>query len=114
MKTLQEIPLSEHDRRAIQAAAYLLRERFPVEQVVLFGSRARGDHSEESDIDLLVLTSRRLTRDEKCCIVDVLYPLQLQEDVVFSTLELPKDEWEDGVYQVLPLRLEIERDGVLV
>jgi hypothetical protein len=32
--------------------------------------------------------------------------------VVISTLVLPADEWEAGPYRVLPIRLEIERQGV--
>jgi hypothetical protein len=33
-----------------------IRERFRPTKILLFGSRARGDHLEESDIDLLVVS----------------------------------------------------------
>jgi predicted nucleotidyltransferase len=36
----------------------------PVESIVLYGSKARGDDTFESDIDLLVLTARSLSPDE--------------------------------------------------
>ena len=114
MKALRDIGLSDRDRHAVEAAAEALRGHFPVERVILFGSKARRQDDAESDIDLLVLTSRPLTRREKHQVVEVLYPLQLDLEVVFSTLEVPRDDWEHGLYQVLPLRVEIERDGVLV
>lgn len=112
MKSLDEISLNENDRRAVKKAAEILRERFPVEQVVLFGSKARGDDNAESDIDLLMLTSRTLLSDEKTQITNALYDLQLELEVVFSTLAVSTEEWKHGLYQVLPIRHEIEREGV--
>lgn len=35
-----------------------LAQRFGIEEIALFGSRARNDASEESDIDLVILQSR--------------------------------------------------------
>ena len=112
MKTLDEISLSPKDRRAVQAAAAILRERFRAERVVLFGSKARGDDDAESDIDLLVLTEQPLTDAEKTRVTDALFDLQLELEVVISILVVPTEEWQHGSYQVLPIRQEIEREGV--
>ena len=112
MKTLDQIVLRPNERAAIQAAAATLREHLPVSQLILFGSKARGDDDEESDIDLLVLTSRKLDWEEKEGVVDLLYPLQLEHGVCFGTLEIWDQDWYHGVYQVMPLRTEVERDGV--
>jgi predicted nucleotidyltransferase len=112
MKTLADIALQENERRAIEAAARLLRAEFPVQQVILFGSKARGSGDEESDIDLLVLTSRRLHWREADAVTIALYDLELAYDVVFSTLIVPSDEWAAGVYRVLPIHDEVTRDGV--
>jgi len=65
MKTLDQIRLEPNERAAIEAAAAVLREKLPVTQVILFGSKARGDDEEESDIDLLLLTTRPLSWDEQ-------------------------------------------------
>lgn len=46
--------LEEHDA-VLEVAIDRLRAFAPVERVVLFGSRARGDHSDASDWDLCVL-----------------------------------------------------------
>ena len=43
------------DRATIQAIAQLIVERFDPEQVILFGSQARGEVGEHSDVDLLVV-----------------------------------------------------------
>src|SRR4051812_40704890 len=112
MRKLHEIVLSERDRRAVEQAAEALRRDFSVEQVVLFGSKARGDDDEESDIDLLVLTARKVTRDERDRMISAIYELELRLGVVVSFLTVPTEEWLHGLYQVLPLRFEVERDGV--
>lgn len=112
MRTLVDIQLAPADREAIIAAAGLLRARFPVTQILLFGSKATGRDHPESDIDLLVLTSRRLSWRERDAITDALFDVEMEFQVVISTLVLSEDEWERGPYQVLPIRDEVERHGV--
>ncbi len=113
MKTLDQIRLQAADREAVQRAAAVLRERFPVERVVLFGSKARGSDTRESDIDLLILTRETLDQAAKARIVEALFDLQLELGVVLSTLVAGIDEWERGYFQVLPIHSEVDRDGVL-
>lgn len=114
MRTFDQINLSPLDRRAITEAAALLRTELPVSGIYLFGSKARGDAAADSDIDLLVLTTRPLSPPEKADIVRTLYPLQLRLGVLFSTIETTEAEWNRGVYQAMPLRHEVDRDGVEV
>ena len=38
---------------------------FKAQKIILFGSRARGDHREDSDWDILVVVENRLSRREK-------------------------------------------------
>jgi len=112
MRTIDGITLTTQDREAIEEAARLLRERYPVDDIILFGSKARGTDDEESDIDLLVLTSRKLSRPEERTIYDMLYEVELERAVIFNTMIVSSEEWTEGVYQVLPIRDEIEEEGV--
>ncbi len=43
------------DKRTLQAVSQLIVERFDPEQVILFGSHARGQAGMHSDVDLLVV-----------------------------------------------------------
>jgi len=112
MRTITEIALKPSDREAIIAATMLLKERFPVTRVTLFGSKATGRDDVESDIDLLILTSRKLDWRERDAITDALFDVEMSHDVVISTLVLPAEEWENGPYRVLPIRDEVDREGV--
>ncbi len=42
MKTLAQIELPSNEREAIERSAEILRSRFPVDRIILFGSKARG------------------------------------------------------------------------
>jgi uncharacterized protein len=56
METVQGGRLSDEERAVLERWIERLRGELDVEAVWLFGSRARGDAGEASDIDLLVLT----------------------------------------------------------
>ena len=53
--------LAGKDQKTIEEMAAVLPFRWPVDALVLYGSKARGDDTSESDIDLLVLTGRLLS-----------------------------------------------------
>ena len=53
----------------IDEAARRIARAAPGARVILFGSKARGTDDAESDIDLLVLTSRELTWREREAVV---------------------------------------------
>jgi predicted nucleotidyltransferase len=95
----------------VERAARLLKERFPADAVILFGSKARGDDDPETDIDLLVLTSRPVDFAEKRRMTDALFDIEPELAVVISKLVVPREEWEHGLYQVLPIREHVEREG---
>ena len=107
-------PLAPNDRAAIREAVRRLRPRLLVEKVVLFGSKCRGDADEESDGDLLVLTSRPTTRSERHAACDAVHSVQLAFDVVISLLIVSVDEWRSGPISALPIRHEVEEQGVTV
>jgi len=67
MTTLNSLPsLSQVDRQTIKEIAAALTAAWSVDSIILYGSKARGDDTPESDIDLLVLAGRSLTPDDVC------------------------------------------------
>ena len=112
MKTLDEIALADNERHAIEAAAAALQAQLPISDIVLFGSKARGDSEPDSDIDLLVLTERRLDGEEERAVVQALFDIGLRFDVVFGPLTVEARSWRQGLHSVLPIHAEVEREGV--
>ena len=76
-------------------AVGLLRQAAPGATIILFGSHARGDRSEESDLDFLVIEPMvRSRREEMVRLRDVLRPLRIPVDVLVVS-ERMFEEWRD-------------------
>lgn len=112
MNSIHDIRLPSNEVQAIEEAVLQLKQKFPVVEIRLFGSKARGDSGPESDIDLLVLTSRRLSWRERDAMTDALYDIQIQRNVVLSLLVVPLQEWTSGRPSVLPIHDIIEEEGI--
>jgi predicted nucleotidyltransferase len=52
-------------------------ETFHPRRVVMFGSRARGDHRSDSDLDLMVVMESELPPRERAVRIDELFPHRL-------------------------------------
>ena len=71
----------------IREAALQIAERFSPERVVLFGSHARGDAGEGSDVDLMVLFSEiENPRDRAVEIHAALKGCGFPKDILVSTV----------------------------
>lgn len=81
----------------------------PEADVILFGSRARGDFRSDSDWDFLVLLNEPLTPNLKNRILDNLYHLELEYDVVISVIIHSKSDWE--ALAVTPIYQIISKEG---
>lgn len=112
MKSIDNISLTSRQREALAEIKSGLLERFDVRAVMLYGSYARGQADEESDVDLLVVTAQPLTRFQRHEITDAVLEVNLRYDTNLSTLVVDMESWETGMVSVLPIHDEIVRDGV--
>lgn len=85
------------DKR-VEADIIRLAKKNAIKRVILFGSRARGDHAGRSDIDLAVSGGNAL---------DFQYDL---EEEAWTLLMFDVVNLDRGISE--ELRAEIERDGV--
>jgi len=114
LKQADDISIPPRQREALREIKKRLPGKFDIRALVLYGSFARGQADEESDVDLLVVTARPLSRLERHEITDVVFDVNLQHDTSFSTLVVDLKSWEGGLFSVLPIRDEIIRDGIHV
>lgn len=80
--------------------------------IILYGSYARGDYNENSDIDLLVvLKSIETVGKETDKIVDAIYDINLKYNTLISVVPV---SYEDYKSINSPLLLNVRQEGVLV
>ena len=74
--------------QAIRAMVRRIVEQFEPEQVILFGSRARGDARPDSDVDLLVVMPVEGSTREKAIEIRVaLHDIPVPKDITVVTPE---------------------------
>lgn len=87
--------------KAVEEFVLRLNERFGerIESIVLFGSYARGEGRDESDVDVLIIGDLKL--DE---VIDVAYPIFLRYGVYISPIVMSRNYFE---------MLKAERSGFI-
>ena len=112
IRTSSTPDLTASDRKTVDELAALLPTRWPVDSLGLYGSKARGDDTPESDIDLLVLTGRPLAPEEIGDMRAVSRRIGLAHGTWPELYIRTSEEWWRGVYQAAPIRKEIDAEGV--
>ena len=82
----------------------------PKAEIILYGSRARGDFAPDSDWDLLVLTSKSNNSQLKKSIFNSFYNLDLEYNVVLSFMLKNQKEWND--LQLSPFYNNVMKEGI--
>jgi predicted nucleotidyltransferase len=89
-----------------------IREIDPGAKIILFGSRARGNFSKDSDWDFLILTKMSVTQELKNRICDTLFEAELETEEVLTGIIQNKVEWEN--YSQTPIYRYISAEGVVI
>jgi len=103
--------LNATERGALSNVTRILKERFGATEVLLYGSAARGQLDEESDIDLLVVLPE-LDWDMQKEIIAVCFDAGLQCDRVISPNCYTTEEMDHSPLRSSPLVLTARREGL--
>ncbi|MCF7949003.1 MAG: nucleotidyltransferase domain-containing protein [Spirochaetia bacterium] len=104
-KQITDSVVRDFSRAVREKAGAKLRE------IVLFGSRARGDHSEHSDYDfLIILDSEDSQLKEE--IRDLEVEMMDTYGVLVSALVFSDSAWEKRL--TMPLGLNVRKEGIAV
>ncbi|HEV8715198.1 MAG TPA: nucleotidyltransferase domain-containing protein [Candidatus Binatia bacterium] len=107
--------LTHEEQAWLDAYRQILAEQFPglVQRIIIFGSKAKGTATPDSDLDVLVII-----REGDWRLKDALaapgYDLVIGTDVVPSILVYTEQEWEDRRRLRAPFWQAVDRDGVTV
>lgn len=84
-----------------------------IQQIILYGSVARKEETEESDIDIAIILNEQLDLDKKDEFISWVADLDLKYEKVFSIIDIEKknfDKWKN----ILPFYRNICREGIVL
>jgi predicted nucleotidyltransferase len=107
--------MGEQDRNIVME----LKQRLPVEvkshlaKLILYGSRARGDAADDSDLDLIALVDEK-TPELEALMEDVAYRLMWDHDFqpIISLKVFSEERFRQAAAKGLSFYRNIEREGV--
>ena len=106
--------MNKKDRQIISLIRNKIYRKNPEAEVILFGSRARGDAGKNSDWDVLILLNRSdVDKNIEKEYREEMFDVELEIMEPISTFVYSKNEWETK-YSVTPLYQNIKREGVVL
>lgn len=96
----------------LAAIKELVLQQEPTAEIILYGSFARGDNKEDSDIDILILLDKEnLSYNDSKRITYPLYDLEFKTGQLISPLIKSKTDWNRR-HKVTPLFKNIKNEGI--
>ncbi len=82
-------------------------------EIVLYGSRARGDERSDSDWDILILTNYPTDLKTENTFRNKLYDLELEIGESFSVFAYSKTEWHTR-QRITPFYQNVNQEGIMI
>jgi len=114
MKSVDRLKLQKNEKKALQELGQRILERFPDAEIILYGSKARGDDGKFSDIDVLVLLDREVNNSLEEKIFSTAFQIELECDVIFGIIVYPKKFWNSKLGKAMPLHWNVDKEGISV
>ncbi|MBI5446723.1 MAG: nucleotidyltransferase domain-containing protein [Deltaproteobacteria bacterium] len=103
--------MSDNDRRVLGLFAERVRTLYPEARVLAYGSRARGDATWESDLDVCVIMPA-VTREIEEKIGEISWEVGFDNDVLITAVEFEQGDFERKANGGHPFVANVLRDGV--
>lgn len=105
--------LTAQELRAISLFCNLLKEKAgnSIHATVLFGSRARGEGHENSDVDILVILNEE-NHPLKIKIWDYAYAIFNETDIIISPLVLSAAQFKKLLSHERLIAMTIQKEGI--
>ncbi|MGN0369445.1 MAG: nucleotidyltransferase domain-containing protein [Butyrivibrio sp.] len=84
-----------------------------IEEVILYGSYARGQETDESDVDMALVLTDAQTEEQYDRMTDIVVDYQLDLGVTISVISIEKREFKEWK-TTLPFYKKVEKEGIVI
>lgn len=104
--------LDQFNRRVAQEfKEKLLANGIPLEEIRIFGSRARGDFSSDSDLDVCLIL-RETSPEIEALISRIAWKVGFEYQVIITTVEYTPEIWYNSPLRESPFVKVINQEGI--
>ena len=103
--------LSEIDRKIALEFKKRLQSVISLNQFRIYGSRARGDSTPESDLDIYIEVAS-ISNKKRTKISEIAWEVGFEMDRVISTFVATRDQVSSGPLGASPIILKIQSEGI--
>lgn len=107
-----EETLQAKEKNALLRMKKEISEKYRLRWVKLFGSKARGDFEEESDLDVVIVLSDDMSWVIEKDIYEICFYAGLEYDTVISPVIYSEREINDKFIRATPFYRVVEKEGV--
>ena len=84
-----------------------------IDEIMLYGSYARGDESNESDVDMALVLKTNQTEEQYDKMTDVVVDYQLDLGITLSVISIEKHEFMEWK-RTLPFYKNVDKEGIIL
>lgn len=100
------------EKQILEALRRKLAERLPLRQLILFGSRARGDADPDSDMDVVIILDGAVISQTYNIVSQFAWEAGYPYGIVVVPVVFSREAWESGPERFSLLAQAVEREGV--
>jgi len=106
--------LNDNQLIAVEAFIARVKQKYTLAEAIAFGSAVLGKDDEGSDLDILIVTEDKLNHRDRHSIQNISTEINWEYDTNISPTIVDKENWEHGLYSVLLIKDEVDRDGASI
>ena len=84
-----------------------------LDRIILYGSYARGEASEESDVDIALILRQHETEKKHLAMIDIVVDYELECGKTLSVITVDKCQYSEWS-QILPFYMNMDREGIVI
>lgn len=105
--------MDKKDRKIVERFRDLVAQKVKIHELRVFGSRARGDATWDSDMDLLVVVEH-LDQSIDREISDCAWEAGFEDGIVVVPIVFSRDTWENSPQRYSLLAQVVKKEGILI